>query len=136
MVNRNGASVINPLPSVFIVDDEDIIAQTLTMILQRHGFTARSFTDPTAALAAAREQAPDLVVSDVMMPEMSGVDLAIAVKTDCPECKVMLFSGHAQTLDLLTAARAKGYNFRLLNKPLHPADLLRKIREELSAWVF
>lgn len=122
------------LPSVFIVDDEQIIAETLTLILQRNGFTARFFTDPLEALAAARSETPDLILSDVMMPELSGVDLAIAIERDCPDCKIMLFSGHAETVDLLSKARERGYDFSLLTKPLHPAELLRRIRLQRPDW--
>jgi CheY-like chemotaxis protein len=122
------------LPSVFIVDDEQIIAETLATILRKSGFTATFFTDPLDALVAARKEAPDLILSDVMMPQLSGVDLAIAIKHECPECKIMLFSGHAGTLDLLYKAREKGYDFNLLAKPLHPADLLRHIRQQHPDW--
>ena len=122
------------LPSVFIVDDEQIIAETLTLILQRNGFTARFFTDPLEALAAARSETPDLILSDVMMPELSGVDLAIAIERDCPDCKIMLFSCHAETVDLLSKARERGYDFNLLAKPLHPAELLRRIRLQRPDW--
>jgi CheY-like chemotaxis protein len=122
------------LPSVFIVDDEQVIAGTLTTILQRNGFTATGFTDPLEALVAARHEAPDLVLSDVMMPGLSGVELAMAIRRDCPGSKIMLFSGHAQMLDLLSAAREKGYDFNILAKPLHPADLLRHIRLQHPEW--
>ena len=122
------------LPRVFIVDDEKIIGETLTLILQQSGFNARSFTDPLEALVAARNEAPDLVISDVMMPELSGIDLAIAIQRACPECKVMLFSGQAQALDLLFVAREKGHDFTLFAKPMHPADLLRHIRNLHPAW--
>jgi DNA-binding NtrC family response regulator len=124
------------LPSVFIVDDEQLIAQTLTLILQKNGFSARGFTNPHEALDAARIEPPDLVVSDVMMPGLSGIELAIAIKKECPECKILLFSGHAHTLDLMSTARAKGYDFDLLTKPLHPADLLRHIRQQGPAIAF
>jgi DNA-binding NtrC family response regulator len=125
---------VQKLPSVFIVDDETIIAETLTMILQRNGFAAKCFTDPRKALSAAREEAPDLILSDVMMPELSGVELAIAIQQECPDCKIMLFSGHAGTVDLLSAAREKGYDFDLVVKPLHPADLLSHIRQQHPDW--
>jgi DNA-binding response OmpR family regulator len=127
--------VFKTIPSVFIVDDEQLIGETLTTILCKNGFAARSFTDPLEALLAARNHAPDLILSDVMMPHLSGVDLAIAVQDDCPDCKIMLFSGHAETLDLLAVAREKGYDFTLLAKPLHPVDLLIRIRQQLPEWV-
>jgi CheY-like chemotaxis protein len=122
------------LPSVFIVDDEQVIAGTLTTILQKNGFAATGFTDPLEALIAARNEAPDLVLSDVMMPGLSGVELAMAIHRDCPNSKIMLFSGQAQMLDLLSVAREKGYNFKILAKPLHPTDLLRHIRLQRPEW--
>jgi DNA-binding response OmpR family regulator len=115
-------------PRVFVVDDEFIIASTLATILQRNGFDALSFTHPLEALKAARVKAPDLLISDVMMPDLSGVDLAILLKKYCPGCKVLLFSGQAATADLLDAAREKGHDFELLSKPIHPAEFLLKIK--------
>jgi len=116
---------------IFIVDDERVIAETLAMILKQSGYTARFFTNPLEALIAAHSDAPDLLISDVTMPQLSGVDLAIRMTEQCPNCKILLFSGQADTaLDLLLAARAQGYNFHLLAKPIHPTDLLRHIEEQ------
>ena len=113
---------------VFVVDDEQIISSTLATILKRSGFDAISFTEPLVALREARIAPPDLLISDVMMPELSGVELAILLTKDCPNCKVLLFSGQAATANLLEAARADGHDFQLLSKPIHPADLLLKIK--------
>ena len=113
---------------IFVVDDELIIASTLATILQRNGFDAVFFTEPLAVLPAAREQAPDLLITDVMMPGLSGIDLAIALKQECPNCKVLLFSGQAATVNLLEAARSKGHDFELLSKPIHPTEFLKKIK--------
>lgn len=116
-------------PYVFVVDDEDVIATSLTMILRlQGGFRARAFNEPYKALEAARLEAPDLLISDVVMPEISGIDLAIQIRECCPNCKVLLFSGQAATVHLLEAARGNGHDFELLLKPVHPADLLIKIR--------
>ncbi len=115
---------------VFVVDDEDVIASTLAMILRfQGGFHATSFTDPLKALEAAFSEAPDLLISDVVMPQLSGIDLAIQLSERCPNCKVLLFSGQAATAHLLESARAKGYAFELLLKPVHPGDLLAKIQD-------
>ncbi len=113
---------------VFVVDDEAVIAQTLTIILNQAGFQAMSFDHPEQAIAARAEFAPDLLISDVMMPGMTGVDLAIHFRKAQPDCKVLLFSGQAATADLLEKARAEGYDFDLLSKPVYPADLLAKLR--------
>jgi DNA-binding NtrC family response regulator len=131
---------------VFVVDDEQVIASTLAMILCNQGFDATSFTKPLEALQAARLEAPNLLISDVAMPLLSGIELASQVRKHCPECKVLLFSGQAATANLLETARTNGHNFEVLSKPIHPADLLTKIRnltesappllpaEHLQAW--
>jgi DNA-binding NtrC family response regulator len=121
-------SELRPHSRIFVVDDEFIIASTLATILQRNGFDAVFFTEPLAVLPAARVQAPDLLITDVLMPAISGIDLAIALKEECPACKVLLFSGQAATANLLQAARLKGHDFELLSKPIHPTEFLKKIR--------
>jgi len=115
-------------PYVFVVDDEELIASTLRMILRHAGFRARSFIEPLEALKAVRLEAPDLLISDVAMPLLSGIDLAIQVRELCPDCKVLLFSGQASTSHLLEAARANGHDFEVLLKPVHPTDLLTRIQ--------
>lgn len=114
--------------SVFVVDDESVIASTLAAILQNQGFDAKPFTKPLEALLAAYSEAPDLLITDVVMPVLSGIELAIQVRGHCPECKILLFSGQAATSYLLEHARSKGHDFDLISKPVHPTDLLKKIQ--------
>jgi CheY-like chemotaxis protein len=118
-----------PKRTVFIVDDEPVIATTLAAILKNHGFSARAFTNPKDALESADSEHPDLLITDVMMPEMNGIELGIQFRTRFPMCKVMLFSGHADTVSLLAGAREDedGSNFTVLAKPIHPKDLLAAI---------
>jgi len=113
---------------IFVVDDESVIAVTLAIILARSGFDAVSFVAPLEALAAAEANPPDLLISDVMMPKLSGVDLAIGVQRVAPQCKVLLFSGQAATANLLEEARKQGHDFELLSKPIHPSEFLQKVK--------
>ena len=113
---------------IFVVDDESVIAMTLATILGRSGFDAVSFTAPLEALEAARIRPPDLLISDVVMPKLSGINLAIGVQQIAPGCKVLLFSGQAATADLLEEARRSGHDFELLSKPIHPSEFLQKVR--------
>jgi DNA-binding response OmpR family regulator len=80
-------------PRVFVVDDELEIAKMLTVVLQMNLFNVVSFTDPGVALESARGSAPDYLISNIGMPGMSGIDLAIAIRRDVPTCKRLLFSG-------------------------------------------
>jgi DNA-binding response OmpR family regulator len=119
-------------PVVLVVDDERVIADTLSVILSRSGFTAVTAYDGESALELALAVAPDLLLSDVMLgPGIDGTQLAMELTTELPECKVILFSGHAATRDLLTEARRLGHDFTLLTKPVHPADLLARITDTL-----
>ena len=112
---------------VYVVDDEHVIAHTLAAILNNAGFDATAFTDPKDALEFTAAIVPDLVISDVMMPEMSGVELGIHIRKRFPKCNVLLFSGLATTAALLDEARKQGHDFTLLAKPIHPKDLLAAI---------
>lgn len=115
---------------VFVVDDEKLIAQTLAMILTQTGFAASAFEDPYQALdAAAGGSVPDLLISDVVMPGMSGIELALQFRKDYPGCKILLFSGQAATADMLADAKHHGHDFEVLAKPVHPSDLLAKLRD-------
>jgi CheY-like chemotaxis protein len=118
---------------IFVVDDERVIAHTLAQILLKNGFCATWFTDANEALLMAVQSTPDLVVSDVAMPVTSGIDLAIALRIQCPSCKILLLSGQAETEDLLVHARRGGYDFRLLAKPIWPSELLDEIRWMLAS---
>ena len=120
---------------MFVVDDEEVIARTLTTILQLEGFNASCFTDPEDALRAALLQMPDLLISDVVMPQFSGIELAIRIRELCPDCKVLLFSGQAATVDLLHDARESGHDFHVLAKPIHPRDLISRVNQEVLTGV-
>ena len=119
-------------PMVYAVDDEKIIAFTIAQILNKNGYDARWFTDPYAALEAASSDEPELVLSDVAMPHMSGFELALRLGHANPHCKVMLISGQAMTSDLLRAARAHGHIYDVLPKPIHPDALLEAIGIKLQ----
>ena len=114
---------------IFVVDDETVIATTLAMILKKSGFAAVAFTNPLEALSAADSQIPDLLISDVVMPELSGIELAIQLKVKAPSCKILLFSGESSSAGLVEAARAVGHTFELLSRPLHPVELLNRIQK-------
>jgi DNA-binding response OmpR family regulator len=113
-------------PVVLIVDDEPLIADSLAVILSNAGFCVLRAYNGAAALDLAIASAPHLLLTDVAMPGMNGVDLAMAVSDALPETKVLLFSAHASSLDL-TEARGAGFDFPLLAKPMHPREMLKQI---------
>ena len=129
-----GSSEMNDThrPVVMVVDDESSIADTLAEILSRSGYAAVTAYDGDSALETALLVPPEMLITDVVLPGMSGIDLAITVKRIFPDCKIILFSGQASTGDLLAAANREGHQFQLLNKPIHPGDLLTRIASALK----
>jgi CheY-like chemotaxis protein len=105
-------------PKVLVADDEQVIANTLAIILNQAGFEARA--------VFSGEKAVELL--DSFQPGMTGIEAAIITRTRLPKCKILLFSGQAATADLLEKAREQGHEFEILAKPVHPTDLLAKLR--------
>ena len=115
-------------PRVLVADDEQVIANTLAIILNQAGFDARAVYSGEKVIEALDSFQPDMIISDVIMTGMTGIEAAIETRKRRPNCKVLLFSGQATTADLLEKARAQGHEFDILAKPVHPTDLLAKLR--------
>jgi CheY-like chemotaxis protein len=113
---------------VLVVDDENLIADSVAMILNRSGYTAIARYSGTDALESIREQCPDIIVSDVVMPDFNGIQLAKAVRSLCPNARIVLFSGNVDTANLLDDASIEGYFFEILAKPIHPVELLKALK--------
>jgi len=115
-------------PKVLVADDERVIADTLAMILNQSGFDARAVYSGEKAVEQASAFAPDMLITDVIMADLNGIDAAIMIRSLLPKIKILLFSGQAATADLLEKAREKGHEFEILAKPVHPQDLLNRLR--------
>src|SRR5207302_733908 len=89
---------------ILVIDDEASIADSLAEILSDYGYQALAFYDGHAAIAAAREKCPDLVLCDVIMPQLNGVDTVLAIRELCSTARILLFSGQATTTDILDKA--------------------------------
>ncbi|AEU36207.1 response regulator [Granulicella mallensis] len=118
----------NSKPRVLVADDEQVIANTLAIILNQSGFEARAVYSGEKAVEIIDEFQPDMLISDVIMTGMTGIEAAIQMREKLPKCKILLFSGQAATADLLERARSQGHEFEILAKPVHPTDLLAKLR--------
>ncbi len=125
-----GVATINA--RILVVDDEAALADTLALIFQRAGYTATAVYGAEDALAFVRTNRPSLVVSDVVMPGMNGLAMAKTIRTAYPDCRVLLFSGNADTQDLLDAARREGHTFEVLAKPVPPPQMLEKVASLLG----
>ena len=114
---------------ILVVDDEPLIADTIVQILNRSGFIAEAAYGGREAIDAARRSTPELILSDVLMPHVDGVEAAIAIQKFLPATRIVLFSGQAATVEILARARKRGFHFELLAKPLHPTQLIKHLRQ-------
>ena len=112
---------------VLVADDERTIANTLARILNASGFEAKAVYSGEKAVEAAKTLNPDILITDVVMPGITGIEAAISIQALVPACRIILFSGQASTADLLARAQAKGHRFEILAKPIHPQALLRHL---------
>ena len=115
-------------PTALVVDDEHIIAETIAQILEMSGFDVKPLFSGESALEQVKLRCPDMVITDVIMPTLNGIETAKRLVKLCPTAKVLLLSGQAATAEMITAARAEGFHFELLAKPLHPDELLSALR--------
>jgi CheY-like chemotaxis protein len=119
-----------PTPRVLVVDDEALIADTIVMILNSNGFIAEAVYSGKQAIDAARRIGPEVILSDVLMPHLDGVEAAIAIREFLPDTRIVLFSGQAATVEILARARSRGHDFELLPKPIHPMQLIDHLRDK------
>lgn len=117
-------------PTILVVDDQQLIADTTRDVLNRLGFKAVSAYNGQSALKIAAKLKPDYLLTDVLMPGMNGVDLAIALQKEMPKTKIVLFSGQAGITDIVSKAKADGHIFDLLAKPIHPEKLLEHLKRK------
>jgi DNA-binding response OmpR family regulator len=122
-----------PSTTVLIVDDDQAIADTLGAIFRMHGYDARVAYSAEQAIENIASCLPDLALLDVNLPGMNGIDLAIVLKANHPECHLLLVSGHESTRGLLEEAAKKGHIFDILAKPVHPTLILERAKGLLSA---
>jgi CheY-like chemotaxis protein len=115
---------------VLIVDDERLVADTLAEILERAGCHVAVAYDGWTALDAAGRFHPDHLLSDVLMPRMNGVELAIAIRKMYPGIRILLFSGQAGISDILLDGQKRGYEFELIAKPIHPLKLIERLTQQ------
>ena len=121
----------NGKPFVLVVDDEPLVAETLSLILSSAGFDTKAVHNGNAALKLAQSVQPAFLLTDVHMPGMSGVELALTFRVAFPDCKVLLFSGTPTAQDMAPALEA-GVEFPLLQKPIHPTEIIEYVWKSLA----
>lgn len=110
---------------VLVIDDEHMIADTLTQILNMHGLDATSAYSGESALEQIEAFQPDMVLSDIVMRQVDGVETAVRIRKLHPKCRIILFS--ASALSPSNRRKISHLGFEFLERPLHPEDLLARV---------
>ena len=115
---------------VLVVDDEPTIVDVVSRYLERAGFEVESAFDGPAAIAQAIEHRPDLIVLDLMLPEIGGMDVMRILREDLPDCPaIILLTSKSEESDRLTGLRRGADDYVV--KPFSPAELVARVEAVL-----
>ena len=119
-------------PKVLVVDDDPVIVRLLEVNFEMEGFSVVSAVDGMDGVEKARSEQPDIIVSDVMMPKLNGLELCVAIKTDdtTKAIPVVLLSAKAQVTDIRAGLDAGADDY--LTKPFEPLDLIDRVNKLLA----
>jgi DNA-binding response OmpR family regulator len=117
---------------VLVVDDEPFICRSLSFVLRKENYEVFEARNGEEALAFIRENQPDLVFMDVMMPKMNGFDVTRAVKSDdkLKNTKIILLTAKGQDADRATGVEAGADDY--MTKPFSPTKILERARAALG----
>ena len=115
----------NPI-NVLVVDDEAVLAEMVSMALRYEGWNIATAGDGSAAIAAARAQRPDVVVLDVMLPDMSGLDVLHKLREEHPQLPVLLLTAKDAVEDRIAGLTAGGDDY--VTKPFSIEEVVLRLR--------
>jgi DNA-binding NtrC family response regulator len=110
---------------VLVIDDDRIVADTLAEILRLHGFAPVALYSGEEALELVDRFRPDIVLSDICMNQVNGIEAAVRIRELHPECRVILFTASSLTAE--TRQTIQDLGFELLLRPLHPQNVLKTL---------
>ncbi|MFW9051849.1 MtrAB system response regulator MtrA [Corynebacterium striatum] len=115
-------------PKILVVDDDPAISEMLTIVLEAEGFEPIAVTDGNEAVPAFQENDPDLILLDLMLPGMNGVDICRAIRTESSVPIVML-TAKTDTVDVVLGLESGADDY--ITKPFKPKELIARIRARL-----
>lgn len=118
-------------PVIYLVDDDDAVRQSLEFLLSTAGIKARGFDSARAFFDMLPQIESGCVITDVRMPEITGVDLLKRVKQDKPELPVIVITGHADVALAVEAMKMGAADF--LEKPFDDDELIAAVRSALNS---
>lgn len=119
-----------PGSKILIVDDDAVLLATLERLLRREGYEITAFSDPEQALECLRKRPHELVISDLMMPGMDGIELLRRARVISATTEVLLITGYATVERAVEAMRHGAYDF--IQKPVDRDHLMRVVERALE----
>ncbi|MGH7409026.1 MAG: response regulator transcription factor [Candidatus Methylomirabilales bacterium] len=121
------------MPVVLLAEDEPDIVKLVTYILHREGFSVRTATTGQEAVAVARQGEVDIILLDIMLPELNGYAVCAALREDplTRHIPVVVMSARAQAREVERGLEAGAVSY--ITKPFEPAQLGEQIRAALAA---
>lgn len=127
----DGEAVVNGASTVLVVDDEPNLRRVLGAVLTRDGYQVLVANGGREAVRLAKEQTIDLLVTDFLMPDMSGLEVLAAVRKEHPQVRALLISGHGTVRSAVDAMRLGAFDF--LTKPFDVEQVRATVKRALAA---
>jgi CheY-like chemotaxis protein len=120
---------------VLVIDDDHLVRYTLSKILQRNGYDVTTASDGKRAMAVFRDERPDVVITDIIMPEQEGIETILKIRSERPEVKIIAISGGARNRNLGYLGMAEAFGADdVISKPFEAEELLSRLaRFDLGA---
>ena len=117
-------------PSVLIVDDEEVVRRAHRRSLEPFDCQMRSAADGKAAILAMEEQPSDLILLDIRMPGLDGMDVLKTIKARWPDCEVVIITGYPDIDAAKEAVRLGAYDY--IAKPVGPEDVVKAANDAMN----
>ncbi|HDS15941.1 MAG TPA: sigma-54-dependent Fis family transcriptional regulator [Proteobacteria bacterium] len=121
----------HPPIHIMVVDDEISMCEFLEIILARNGYLVSGFTDPVAAIRTLEHETYDLIISDLRMPAMTGLELLRTVRKKCPATEIIMITAFASTSTVIEAMKSGAFDY--ISKPFKVDEILLTVEKALKS---
>lgn len=115
------------------MEDEAVVLRTLELILKQHGYDTRGARTGTDGIALASTFHPEILLCDINLPDIDGIQVALRIKGSIADVRVVLLSGEISSAELLDEAKRAGHYFEVLAKPTEPRQLLNTLQSKITS---
>jgi len=124
------------MTKILVIDDDPLVRNTILRILRTSGFDVVAAEDGVRGMKAFRSETPDLVITDIIMPEQEGIQTILQIRKERPGAKIIAISGGGRVgnADFLSMARSLGAD-DIVAKPFTPRQLVTRVNECLTGRV-